>query len=306
MKSDYSELLRIRPCDIQENVPLAPYTTFRIGGPARLFAEPRSVEELRALHTLVRKLGLNWFYLGHGSNILVADSGFDGVVIRAKGELEKIARDRESIIAGAGARLLELTLYAARCSLSGLEQISGIPGSVGGGLYMNAGAYGGEISDHFEYADVLSDGSQIVRLTKSDIQFGYRSAPELRDKVILTSCFSLVRRESSEILTEMRRVWQLRRAKQPIEHPSAGSIFKRPPGDFAGRLIEAVEGKGFRAGGAVIPAKHAGIFINDCGASANDVATLVRTIRARVFEKFNVMLETEILPVGFTSDPFAI
>lgn len=306
MSDAAAELLKAAPCLIRENIPLAPLTTFRVGGLARLFAEPQTEHELRELMTRIADLGLSFFYLGLGSNLLVADEGFAGIVIRARGELCKIWYDGEYVCAGPGARLLLLTTFAAQHSLSGMEPLSGIPGSVGGGLYMNAGAYGGEISDTFVDVGVLTKDNRIERYKKNDIAFSYRKAPELQTVVVLTSRYKPAQGDAYKIMQEMRHVWMLRRDKQPIDFPSAGSIFKRPPGDFAGRLIEEAGCKGLRIGGAVVPHQHAGIFINDRAGTATDIATLIRTVRTRVFDKFNVLLETEILPIGFETDPFRI
>ncbi|RQV96614.1 UDP-N-acetylmuramate dehydrogenase, partial [bacterium] len=199
-----------------------------------------------------------------------------------------------------------LTTFAAFHELSGLEPLSGIPGSVGGGLWMNAGAYGGEISNALIDVDVITPNDEMITLQAAEIGFGYRSAPVLQDKVILHSRFKLTRGNKDSIYSEMRRVWRLRREKQPLEYPSAGSIFKRPAGDYAGRLIEAVNGKGVRIGGAMVPHKHAGIFINYDHATAEDVVQLIREIRQRVYDKFGILLENEVKPVGFKNDPFEI
>lgn len=293
-------------CALRTDEPLAPFTSFCIGGPAALLAEPHDSRELHELLRILRAEGAACFYLGHGSNILVADAGFDGVIIRARGELCRIAGDGTEITAGPGARLLDVTAFAAARGLSGMEPLCGIPGSVGGGLYMNAGAYGGELADTFVAVDVVSESGEPRTLCKNEIGFGYRSAPALQNAIILHSRYKLTAGQPNAIYAEMRRVWKLRRAKQPLEYPSAGSVFKRPPNDFAGRLIEAVGGKGTRIGGALVPPIHAGMFVNTGGATAADVAALVRLIRRRVYERFQIMLETEIKPVGFADDPFAI
>ncbi len=300
------ELVRHAPCLMRENVLLAPLSTFRVGGPARLLAEPRSEAELVELMHIISKTGLEHFYLGLGSNLLVSDSGFSGVVIRSSGVLSRVHRDGEYLVSGPATRLQLLANFAARNELSGMEQLSGIPGSVGGGLWMNAGAYGREISDVFEDATVLTPDLSLERISKTEISFSYRKAPELNPVIVLNSRYKLAKGDKSSITAEMRRVWTLRREKQPIEYPSAGSIFKRPPGGFAGRLIEEAGCKGLREGGAVVPSKHAGIFINDRGATAKEIASLVRTVRKRVYEMSNILLETEILPVGFDTDPFEI
>jgi UDP-N-acetylmuramate dehydrogenase len=291
---------------IRLDEPLAPYTSFRIGGPADALIDIPSFAELIKLHARLKCDGIPFFFLGHGSNILVSDAGYRGLVLRAVGELAEIRMENDTLWAGPGARLLDLTLFAAARNLSGMEQLSGIPGSVGGGLYMNAGAYGAEISDGLLETDAVLGDNRLVRLTKAEIGFGYRNAPALQNTIILASRYALKPGDPSVIYAEMRRVWKLRRAKQPLEFPSAGSIFKRPAGHYAGQLIEAVGGKGTRIGGAMVPEKHAGIFVNAGQASAADVAALVREIRTRVWNRFQILLETEVKPVGFEEDPFAI
>ncbi|MBL0061952.1 MAG: UDP-N-acetylmuramate dehydrogenase [bacterium] len=306
MRSKLQELAKRRPCALRENVQMAPLTTFRAGGPADIIAEPSSEIELVNLLCTLQELEIPYFYLGLGSNILVSDSGIRGVVIRSHGELAEISTSDNIISAGPAARLLFLTTIAAQKSLSGLEPLSGIPGTVGGGLYMNAGAYGGEISDTFMDVRVITPGLEIKTLTKQDIAFGYRSAPELRNVIVLTSRYELKPGDQSAIFAEMRRVWHLRREKQPVEFPSAGSIFKRPHGDYAGRLIEAAGCKGLRIGGAIVPTTHAGIFVNDRAGTATEIATLIQTVRRRVRDQFNVTLENEVIPIGFDADPFAV
>lgn len=305
-QNQHDSLLRRMRCPTRVGVPLSTLTTFRIGGPAAILAEPRTQSELVETIRLLRADEVSWFYLGHGSNLLVSDVGFDGVVVRPRSELAQIEISEETIIAGPAARLLDLTAVAASAKLSGMEALCGIPGSVGGGLYMNAGAYGGEICDTLLDVSVLTRDDTIVTLAPSDIRFGYRSAPELQEKIILQSRYRLQSGETSRIYAEMRRVWKLRRAKQPLDFPSAGSIFKRPPGDYAGRLIEAIGGKGMQVGGAMVSPKHAGIFVNAGGATAADVVALVRTIRKGVYEQFGILLEPEVKTVGFPEDPFAI
>lgn len=299
-------VVRSAGCKIRRGVILAPYTSFKIGGPAALFAEPASVEELSQLIRILRSEDVPFFYLGLGTNILISDAGIDKVVVRATGKLCDIWSEGDFICAGPGAHLLNLTTFAATRHLSGMEPLSGIPGSVGGGLYMNAGAYGGEIRETFISANVLTSQSELVTINCVDVGFDYRSAPAFRSTIILDSRYRLQQGHPQAIFSEMRRVWKLRRAKQPLEFPSAGSIFKRPPGDFAGRLIEAVGGKGLQMGGAQVPEKHAGIFINVGGATASDVGSLVREIRGRVYRQFGIMLETEVIPIGFEEDPFKI
>ena len=262
--------------------------------------------QLQDLFKLIKSEHVPYFFLGHGSNILVSDEGFDGIVIRPQEELSKIERKNNILRAGSAARLLDLTCLAAQSELSGMEALCGIPGSVGGGLWMNAGAYGSEICDTLVDVKALTQDHQIITLTKAEISFAYRSAPELHDVLIIEGRFSLARGEKLNIFSEMRRVWKLRREKQPLEYPSAGSVFKRPKGDYAGRLIEAVGGKGLRIGGAMVPYKHAGIFVNYGACTAKDMSALIREIRRRVYLQFGILLENEVKPVGFTNDPFEI
>jgi UDP-N-acetylmuramate dehydrogenase len=299
-------ILKQASCRITPDVPLAPLTTFRIGGPAALLAEPESVDQLIDLMKLIHEEGMDFFYIGRGSNILVADEGFDGVVVRSIGKMETIEEHEGILTAGTAAKLLLLTTFAAHRGFSGMESLSGIPGSVGGGLWMNAGAYGGEICDTLIDVQVLTPEFEIITLQAGEIGFGYRSAPLLQDKIVLQSRYRLTPGSPDAIFTEMRRIWKQRRDKQPLDYPSAGSIFKRPPGDFAGRLIEAVNGKGARVGGATVSEKHAGFIINYEHATAADVAGLIREIRQRVYHQFGIMLENEVRPVGFKSDPFEI
>lgn len=299
-------ICRSAPCPFRRDEPLALRTTFRIGGSAALFAEPCSAADLLKLYHIVRTEQVSYFHLGLGSNILISDDGFNGIVIKSGGELNRIEQSKTILTAGPGARLLDLTASAALCGLSGIEALSGIPGSVGGGLYMNAGAYGMEISDTLIELDILTRDNRIETLCRDDIHFGYRSAPELQDAIVLESRYRLTVGDRASVFREMRRVWKLRRAKQPLEYPSAGSVFKRPPNDFAGRLIEAVGGKGLTIGGAMVSLKHAGFIVNMGNAKASDVCALVKEIRRRVYEKFHVLLEPEIKTVGFNGDPFEI
>jgi UDP-N-acetylmuramate dehydrogenase len=291
---------------VRENEPLGPRTTWRIGGPAKLFAEPRTLPELSELCNILQSENLNAFFLGFGSNVLVSDEGVQGVVIHPRGDFSKIEFENGEIVAGPSTRLMDMTIFAANHGLSGLEQLSGIPGSVGGGLYMNAGAFRSTISDKLARLELLKPNNRITVLRRREISFGYRKAPELREGIILRSFYRLDSIPAAPIWTAMREAWKLRRAKQPLNVPSAGSIFKRPKGDFSGRLIEAVQAKGLRIGDAVVSERHANFFINAGHATAGDMAALIRKVRTLVFRKYDVVLEPEVKPVGFKEDPFEI
>ena len=300
------QLLRQGFSFVREWEPLGPWTTWRIGGPARLFAQPCSMQELLSFLEIIRAEQIPWFFLGLGSNVLVSDSGFSGMVIHPKGEFTRIEVQNHTITAGPMARLLDVTILAARHSLSGMENLCGIPGSMGGGLYMNAGAFGGQISDTLERLELLEADGSIQVLRRADIDFDYRAAPRLQKGIILRSWLSLQDRDKRLVWAAMRKVWQRRRASQPLGVPSAGSVFKRPAGDFAGRLIEAAGAKGLRIGRAAVSEKHANFFVNMGGATASDMAALICKVRLLVYEKFGVRLETEVKPVGFAKDPFVI
>jgi UDP-N-acetylmuramate dehydrogenase len=304
--SHLQTILRHCGAFVREKEPLGPWTTWRIGGPARLFAQPTRLPELLQLFDILRMEQIPWVFLGLGSNVLVSDSGFAGVVIRPKGEFETLHIENGEIVAGPTARLFDLTVFAARRGLSGMESLCGIPGSVGGGLFMNAGAFGGQISDRLKHLELLEPGGTTRTLEQAEVSFTYRAAPRLREGIVLHSHFSLEQKESRQIWSAMREVWNRRRRSQPLDMPSAGSVFKRPPGDFAGRLIEAVGVKGLRIGGAAVSTKHANFFVNVGGATAADIVALVRKVRHLVYDKFGVWLEPEVKLLGFSENPFEV
>lgn len=271
------------------NEPLKAHTTFQIGGPAEELAAPESEEELLAL--LARAPAL---VLGAGSNLLVRDAGVAGLTVLLGKDFARIEIEGETIFAQAGARLSHLAQQAMRAGLAGLEFAAGIPGSVGGAVAMNAGAYGGQISDVLEEARVAVDG-KIAVFPREAMEFGYRtSLPLARKLVVAGARFRLHRDDPAAIAARMADFAQRRREKQPLSLPSAGSVFKRPEGHFAGALIEGAGLKGLRVGGAQVSEKHAGFIVNTGGATAADVLALVETIRARVREKYSVELELEI------------
>lgn len=291
---------------VRSEEPLGPRTTWRIGGPARLFAQPRRLSELKKLLDILRSEELPWFFLGLGSNVLISDDGFPGVVIQPQSEFKDTRLEGNDIVVGPMARLFDVTVFAAHHSLSGLERLCGIPGSVGGGLYMNAGAYSSNISDKLEHLELLEPDGEIQILKRSEIDFSYRIVPRLQKGIILHSRFSLVQQAPQLIWAEMRETWKMRRSSQPLEFPSAGSVFKRPKEDFAGRLVEAAGAKGLRIGDAIVSKKHANFFINIGHATATDMVALIRRVRTLVLEKFGVQLELEVKPIGFPQNPFAI
>ena len=281
---------------IKEQEPMKLHTSFRIGGPCDLMVLPASAAELRTVLSVLHGDGIRPVILGAGTNVLVSDAGIRGVVICTKDALTALASPEDGVIVcQSGVSMAKLANFAASLGLTGLEFAQGIPGTVGGGVFMNAGAYGGEIRDVAVQTTVLClDGSE--RLYVGEEQgFGYRrSALQQADGVIYETVFRLQKGNSGEIQATMKDFAQRRRSKQPLELPSAGSTFKRPEGHFAGRLIEEAGLKGFRVGGAAVSEKHAGFVVNLGGATAADVLALVRTVQERVLAGSGILLEPEI------------
>lgn len=281
---------------IKENVSLKPYTTFRIGGNADLLVEPADIDELSLLLSIVQAYQVPYRIMGHGSNLLIDDLGIRGVVIRLGENFSSIQADGNLITAQSGASLAAVSKKAALCGLDGLVSLCGIPGSLGGAVYMNAGAYGGEISDHLVQATVLYGNGTIGQLTKEQMHFAYRhSFLQEKPVVLLDASFLLHGGGSSENLFEqMNELNRRRNEKQPMNFPSAGSVFKRPQNHFASALIDQCQLKGTTIGGAMVSPKHAGFIVNTGNASCADVKNLIQLIQEKVFAAFQVQLEPEI------------
>lgn len=277
----------------RENEPMSAHTSLKIGGEAAAYFEPVSAEELKSIVSACAEEGLRYFVLGKGSNVLFADGRLDLAVISTSG-LSEIKTEGETITAGAGAALSKIASAALAASLTGFETLHGIPGSLGGAVYMNAGAYGGEIKDVCESVTVLENG-EIREYAARDCDFSYRhSAFEEKEAVIISARFRLKPGDPEKIRAIMRDLSDRRRAKQPLEFPSAGSTFKRPTGDFAARLIEEAGLKGRQNGGAQVSEKHAGFLINRGGATFEDFYGLMVTVQKEVFKFSGVLLEPEV------------
>ena len=273
--------------------PLSRHTTFRIGGPAELFAEPQTAGEAVRLAEECRTKGIPLRILGNGSNLLVSDKGVDGVVLSTAG-LRGLRLDGDRLICGAGVLLSTVCLFAQKQGLSGLEFAYGIPGSVGGAVMMNAGAYGGEIAQVIESAEFWEDGT-VRTADVSGLELSYRhSRFSHGHSLILGAVFRLTPGNPEEILARMRELMARRKEKQPLELPSAGSTFKRPAGAFAAALIDQCGLKGLRVGGAMVSEKHAGFVVNAGNASCADVLALMRQVRDTVRDKTGYMLEPEV------------
>ena len=284
---------------VRENESLSSHTSFRIGGPADLYLSPTDEKDLVALLGMVKETESRVFFLGNGTNLLFSDEGYRGAVI-SLGEIRDIKVDENTITAGAGAPLITVCKAARDASLTGMEFAYGIPGSVGGAVYMNAGAYGGETADILcdsRYID--TDDLTVRSLTLPEHNFGYRdSVYKHKNRVILSARFSLSHGDKDDITAQMNDIMERRVTKQPLDKPSAGSVFKRPEGHFVGQMIEESGLKGYSVGGAQVSEKHAGFIVNKGGATASDVCALVEYIKGVILENYGVSLECEIINVG--------
>lgn len=282
--------------DLRMEEPMAKHTSFRIGGPAEVMVFPKNREELSKILELSALLGLKPAILGAGTNVLAPDGGIRGLVICLKDALDGMEQlDETHIQVMAGVTMTRAAVYAANLGLSGLEFAHGIPGTVGGGVYMNAGAYGGEICQVCASVEVMDMNGHLRTLTGEQMRFSYRhSILEEQPGIVISAVFALVPKAVDEIKGRMRELMGKRSASQPLELPSAGSAFKRPVGGYAAALIEQAGLKGFQVGGAAISTKHAGFAVNLGGASAADVRALLQQVSDRVFEKSGIRLEPEV------------
>lgn len=291
------EIEQILPAgQILRREPMSRHTTFRVGGPAELFLEIRTASEIQKLLTFFRESGTKYFIVGNGSNLLVSDGGYDGAILHIGEGFDKIDVVGEKVRAQAGALLGRAALTAQQNSLTGLEFAFGIPGSVGGAAVMNAGAYGGEMSQVVSMVTGFTPDGDEVKLSNKELDFGYRKSILKQEKIVVAEVeFCLSDGSPEEISMKMNDLTGRRRAKQPLEYPSAGSTFKRPEGYFAGKLIMDAGLKGLCVGGAQVSEKHCGFIINKGGATAADVRQLMKKVQDRVKEQFGVELEPEII-----------
>ena len=290
---DLSGLVRDENCIVRDAL-MKNYTTFRIGGPADLLIQPSSEEELIRIAAYLRQKDISAVVLGNGSNVLVKDGGIRGVVIKIGKNMGNIRTEGEELTAEAGALLSAAALAAADGGLTGMEFAAGIPGSVGGAVFMNAGAYGGEMSQIIVSCRALMPDGALREFSKEELKLGYRTSVFSQNGGIVTSCrMKLQAGDRETIYGYMRELAGRRTEKQPLNLPSAGSTFKRPEGYFAGKLIQDSGCRGLRVGGARISQKHAGFVVNEADASAEDVIRLIRLVQMRVRDCFGVDLEPE-------------
>ncbi len=286
-------------CRVREQELLSAHTTFRIGGAAELFVNVDTVEQAAEVLRFCRETQTPLLVLGNGSNLLVSDRGVAGVVLHLCADESAVTIQDEIVTVPAGVQLSKLCTRVCEAGLSGLEFAYGIPGTVGGGVYMNAGAYGGQLSDVVQSVTALTPQGETVQLSAEELKLGYRHSVFMENGWIVWSVtMKLEHGNSADIRAAMEHWLSCRREKQPLEYPSAGSFFKRPEGYFAGALIEQCGLKGFAVGGAQVSEKHAGFVINRGGATCDDVMALCRAVQEKVKERFGVQLEREVQLVG--------
>ncbi len=290
--------LEVQKIEYRKDELMSNHTSFKIGGPAPFFVEVKNSEELCLLILFLKNVGIPYFVMGKGSNLLVSDKGMEGVVISLL-KMDKITVQGEEIVAEAGASLANVCIAALENSLTGLEFAYGIPGCVGGALFMNAGAYGGEMSQVVISCECIDAAGEKITINAKDMKLGYRKSIFRSSDMIITAVrYRLEKGKKSEIRASMDDFMGRRKQKQPLDFPSAGSTFKRPEGHFAGALIEKNNLKGLKVGGAMVSEKHAGFVINYGGATCEDVKGLIMLVKEKVFKADGVVLEPEVILVG--------
>ncbi|WP_026662177.1 UDP-N-acetylmuramate dehydrogenase [Butyrivibrio proteoclasticus] len=301
MNHDIIEALRQIDSDLEMNIneKMSRHTTFKTGGPASLFIRPDSLEQLKKVVALLKRAEVPYFILGNGSNLLVSDKGYDGAIISTDKFTDIRLEDEKTIYAEAGVKNSAIAAFARDNSLTGFEFAAGIPGSLGGAVIMNAGAYGGEMKLIVKEVRALSPQGEIIRLDNEALRFDYRtSALKGKDFIVISALLELEKGDKDEISAQMNELALKRKEKQPLEYPSAGSTFKRPEGYFAGKLIEDSGLRGYTVGGAMVSDKHCGFVINKSEATSKDIYTLILNVQNTVYEKFGVRLEPEVILLG--------
>lgn len=284
------------------NEPLSTYTFTKTGGPADVLVFPKTSQEVADIVTFCKNNDVSWLCLGNASNLIVRDEGIEGVVIMLT-DLKQVNTTGTTITAEAGAAMIDVSYTALEHNLTGLEFSCGIPGSIGGAAYMNAGAYGGELCDVFASAEILLEDGSIKTFYNEDMDFSYRHSILQHIKgIVLSVTFNLSVGEHDTIKEKMVELTELRESKQPLEYPSCGSVFKRPEGHFTGKLVQDAGLQGYTIGGAQISMKHAGFIVNIDQATATDYVTLIKHIQDTILDEFGVTLETEVRIIGRTSN----
>ncbi|MEC0090171.1 UDP-N-acetylmuramate dehydrogenase [Paenibacillus macquariensis] len=294
-----SLLLETNIGEVHLNEPMTKHTTWRIGGPVDAFIVPETREQLQELITLLHHHGIPWIQIGRGSNMLVSDKGIRGVVIKLGSGLEYAKFQEETVTAGGGCSFVKLSFLSGRHGLTGLEFAGGIPGSVGGAVYMNAGAHGSDVSRIFKSAEIVLETGELVSYAAEEMDFAYRhSVLHERKGIVVEATIGLKFGERREIAAALASYKDRRRRTQPLQMPCAGSVFRNPTGDYAARLIEAVGLKGYRVGGAEISLQHANFIVNTGQATAEDVLTIMHEIQKRIDSENGISLVPEVFIVG--------
>lgn len=287
----------------EENVlldePMSAHTTFKVGGNAKMLIKITDEDKLKNIICYLNSLGEEFFIKGNGSNLLVSDRGYDGIIIEIASSMQEISVDGDLIIAKAGSLMSTIAKVALDNGLTGFEFASGIPGTIGGGVVMNAGAYDGELKDVVKYVKVMGHDGEIYTIDNKGMEFGYRtSVIKKRPFIVLEVAIELTKGDKDKILSRMNELSSKRREKQPLEYPSAGSTFKRPEGYFAGKLIMDAGLRGYSVGGAEVSEKHCGFVINRGNATATDIYDVILEVQDKVESRFGVKLEPEIIFLG--------
>jgi UDP-N-acetylmuramate dehydrogenase len=299
MKQIADELRQAGIGKVWTNEPLANHTTWRIGGPADLLIQPKDKASLQTALQIIHRHEIPWSVIGRGSNLLVRDGGIRGAVLKVAEGLSHCEFRGEEVCVGAGYSMIRLAVEAGKMGLTGMEFAGGIPGTVGGAVYMNAGAHGSDLSRILLEAEILFENGEVKVLSNEELSFSYRtSLLQKRKGIVLEARFRLRKGDRKEIAATLAAYKDRRRQTQPLQMPCAGSVFRNPPGDHAGRLIEAAGLKGFQIGGAQVSEIHANFIVNRGGATAADVLTLMDHIRCTIKEKFGVEMHPEVLVVG--------
>jgi UDP-N-acetylmuramate dehydrogenase len=296
-----NEVQRVFENGVHWDCPMDRYTTFRVGGPAEALCTCQDLPRLQWLMGFLHREGIPFVVLGKGSNVLVKDTGFPGIVVRLGGSLASLQQGKDgplSLAAGGGAPIRKILNYCMERGLSGLEFLAGIPGTAGGAAAMNAGAWGREMSDAVQAIESVDAAGEVVSRDRSRLRFSYRALSLPEGCVIAKVLLLLAQEEAAEVSRRIQEYLVRRRAGQPLDLPSAGSVFRNPPNDYAGRLIEEAGLKGKKIGGAMISPKHANFIVNEGGARAEDILALVRHVRERVRDRTGIELEPEIRVIG--------
>lgn len=296
----YNDLLSANIGKVQENEPLLKHTTIKIGGPADLFVEPSSSESLAKALQIIKKHGVKWRAIGRGSNLLVSDKGIEGVVLKLGIGLDDFELHEDLLTVGGGCSIVRLATIISKKGLSGLEFASGIPGSIGGAVYMNAGAHGSDISKILVKAQILFDDGRLEWLTNEDLEFSYRTSvlQEKKPGICLNAVLKLEKGVKEDIVAVMQKNKDYRKVTQPWNFPCAGSIFRNPLPKYAGQLVEDAGLKGYQIGGAKISEMHGNFIVNAGDATAQDVLDLIAFVKETILEKYGVTMETEVEIIG--------